>query len=92
MVPDPYTQGEMALAHRQQLQRVDPERREIGHLQGDIEEFAFIGGCSNAERAYMQLIENEIIELRRAPAGVVPRECGGVAHETAAIGKWRLKR
>ena len=34
MVPDPYTQGEMALAHRQQLQREAEDEQMPGEVSG----------------------------------------------------------
>src|SRR5262249_30424666 len=86
-------QAEVAgiLLDRHQLDSVHTETAQVRDTFQEIEEFAVqmirpLGECSD-----VQFIYDEVVEGRRAEAGVVPGKTGRIAHQAVAVRESRLK-
>ncbi len=71
----------------QELQRGDAKVAEVGQARDDVEELAgLLSALRGPEGADVKLVDDEVMELRRAPRGIVPGITARVAREAVWIG------
>ena len=67
------------LVDRQQFDRVDAEVGEVRNLVDEVEEAAALAGAAAAEGADVELVDDQVTELRRAEAGVAIKPAAATA-------------
>ena len=83
----------IVLVDRQQLDGRDAEIAQVGKPLDDVEKSSVAGsrvvarGIDSPEHADVELVDDEVADVRRPPAGGPPRIARGGAHDAGAIGK-----